>query len=242
MVIRIILLISLYLTSLSLIGQNKASDFYNLVFYTEDGKVGFYETPIEEHENPKFSAFASNMKGYLVYLISNYSELPKSNVELEELLPDSIKIKEHFEELLNKDDSFNKILFNVYKRKEIPPVHVDSILKKISRFYYVHSSRGVSTAHLCAGINGIKEFKHDESSPYYDAFSFMVIYNDFGMKKFSQSLEPIRSELNKSIPEERVLEIRNKVYEFILNDIEMRNYIIKEYNDKKEYLNFKLVY
>lgn len=241
-ILIVFIVVTCFFYSSSISAQKLASDFYRLEFYIEDNQIGFYDTPIDYHKNERFNSYLSNLKGYLMYLSANYSDVPKMYLEFEQLLPDTNAIKVKFKNLIDNDKQFNIILQNSFNKKTIPPLHIDSLLYKVSRFYYVHIFQDVLAAHFCVGINGLFEQKKSEFDPYYNAFAFNCIYNDFGTEKFSEYLNEIGDKINKKTSEDVAKELREKVYKKVINDNEMKKHLISEYESKKEFLNFKLIY
>ncbi len=225
--------------------QDKISDFFKLVFYPQDSTIGFYPTPDSLKDNSKYSGFAQNLWAFNIYLYSMYSNAEKKYTYLKSFIPDSNKIIVEHNRLLNEDREFQDLFNAALHKKSVPDISIDSILQIISRFTYLHRMDSEVVIHMCVAINGISELKTTIGSPYYNAFGFMIQYSD----ECSQIIERIKkqykdeiAQVKKTLNEEKIIEIRTNIYESLRKDNELRQLVIHEYLEKKDYLNFRILY
>lgn len=243
--IKIIFVIFLCIVSISANCQNKFSDFYKLIFYSQDTLFGFYPAPDSLKDNSKYSGFAQKLWAYNMYLYSIYSKAETEYPYLKSLIPDSIKIVAEHERILNEDQDFQNLFYATLNKKSVPDISIDSILIITSRFTYLHRLDNEIVIHMCVAINGLNDLPKTTGSPYYNAFGFMIQYSD----ECSQIIERIKKEykndidqVKKTLNEEKIIEIRTKIYEALRKDNELHQLVLREYLDKKDYLNFRILY
>ncbi len=224
----------------------KIIDFFKPCFYAKGEGFGFY-IDSDSLKNTPMEDFWKNMYAFSQYLYANYCQLQKKeNYEyLESLLPDTTAVKAAFNKKLKNDTAFIKLYKDIYNKKHIPDIHIEEIQKIAARFYYVHNINGKLCLHNCAGINGVLQMKQTKYSPYYNAFCFMVIRNSDNYQKewlsVKKELAPFFNS-DKNVSEKEAEKIRNQVYENLANSEAYKQDIINEYERRKEYLNFKLLY
>lgn len=241
--ICITIIISLF--SISAISQVKVPDFYRIVYYPNDSTFGFYTEPDSLNNNSKYSEFAQKLWAFNMYLYSNYSKAKKEYIYLKSLIPDSNKIKSEHARLINEDKDFQDIFFSTLNKKSVPDISIDSILLIVSRFTYLHKMDSNIVIHVCVGINGINELNYTIGSPYYNAFGFMINYSKDCSKIRKRITKQYKNEIDnakKSHNDDKIIEIRNDIYKSLANDIDMRQLVIREYQAKKDYLNFRIIY
>jgi len=205
---------------------------HSYLYYDVDSmrKDGYY--------NEKFSA----LWAFNNYLFTNYSNILRKDSTMARMIPDTLAIQKQFKAYLNEDFRFKEIFDKVIKHQNITPIYIDSLLKIASRFFLVHRSNGHVVFHLCALINDVLSLEQSENSPYYNAFCFMTIRNNVkNWDFFNKAIEPFKAEINDSISNERLEEIKNAVFAYLAKDEELRNMLLNEYNKKKEYLNFEII-
>lgn len=243
--IRIAFAIIICTLSISANCQDKFSDFFKLVFYPQNSTFGFYPIPDSLKDNSKYSDFAQKLWAFNIYLYSMYSKAEKEYQYLNSFIPDSTKIMSEHERLLNEDREFQNLFNATLHKRSVPDITIDSILIIISRFTYLHRMDNDIVTHMCVAINGISELTKTIGSPYYNAFGFMIQYSD----ECSQIIERIKkqykdeiSQVKKTLNEEKIIEIRTKIYESLRKDNDLRLLVIREYLAKKDHLNFRILY
>jgi len=222
-------------------GQNNQPDLTNFYKLTINTKYNFqYVEPDSLLKNSELSAYASSMWAFNMYLFENYSIESSKNHLLDSLLVDTFNLKLMHKELLLKDSSFQKIFFKAFNKTLIPSIHVDSIQKIMARFFYLHRlpNRKIET-HFCATINEVLKMEQTENTPYYNAFCFMVLRNQ---KPFDKLNRYITTTLPQDIDDKLVEEARIKNYEILSVHPMLRQMIIDEFESKKAFLNFTILY
>ena len=238
---KLIILVLCLLQISKLNGQNNQPDITRFYKLTINTKYNYqYVEPDSLLKNPKYSAYGSNMWAFNMYLFENYSiESSKSDL-LDSLLFDTLNLRLKHNELLMKDIAFQKIFFDAYNKNPIPSIHVDSIQKIMARFFYLHRlpNRKIET-HLCATINEVLKMNQTEYTPYYNAFCYMVLRNQ---KPFDKLNMYITTTLPQDIDDTLVEEARIKNYEILSKNPILRQMIIDEFESKKAFLNFTILY
>jgi len=243
--IKVAISIIISTISTSVQGQAKFSDFYKLVFYPNDTTIGFYATPDSLINHPKYSDFAQKLWAFNLYLYTMYSNAEKEYPYLNSILPDSNKIKTEHERLLNEDLEFQDLFNSTLNRKSVPDITIDSILIIISRFTYLHRMDNDIVIHMCATINGLSDLPIMIGSLYYNAFGFMVQYSDECSQITKRIKDQYKDEIaqaKQTLNEEKINAIRTKIYEALRTDSALRQLVIRIYQEKKDFLNFKMSY
>ncbi len=222
----------------------KITDFYKPCFYPKDDSFGFYVDP-DSLKHTQMKKFGENMYAFSLYLYDNYCQLKKpENIEyLEKFLPDTIAVKEAFNDKLKKDTAFIKIYHDFLNMKGMPDIDINDIQEIAARFYFVHNVNGKLRMFRCTLKNEVLNMEQTKASPYYNAFCFMVVRNSDRKDWYSvkDDLAPYYN-ADKNINEEEAEKIKNQVYENLSHSEAYKQDIINEYELRKKYLNFKLLY
>lgn len=186
------------------------------------------------------SPFATNLWAYNTYLYNNYSVASKNDSILSSLLPDTVKLRSEFSSLLETDSKFQDIFYTSFNKVSIPPIHIDSIQKIMARFFYLHRlPNDKIVMHFCATINEVFELKQTEYSPYYNAFCYMSLRD-------KPMFDALYNDIAHYLPTEtdnKILEdSKNGNYDIISKHPVIRQMLIDEYESKKQYLNFRILY
>ncbi|MGY6562471.1 MAG: hypothetical protein ACXITV_10220 [Luteibaculaceae bacterium] len=229
------------LISYSLTAQDKVSDYYRLNFHNYQGVIDFYAEPDTISLNIDIE-YGKQMFAFNVFLYEKYSRAAKYQDNFYLLLPDTNEIKLEHTTILNEDTAFSALYFNSLHGKEIPDIHLDTLLNIVSKFFYLHRENGRAFAHICAGINGLHELKDSQYSPYYYAFSFMVIYNERAILKLKSFVADLPLNFESEISEIDIQNAKEVVYENVLHDPEIKALLLETYYAKQEFLNFKIFY
>lgn len=238
---KLVIIVLCLLQISNLKGQNNQLDiteFYKLTINTEYNYQ--YIEPDSLLENSKLSGYASSMWAFNMYLFENYSIESSKTELLDSLLMDTLSLRQMHKELLLRDSTFQKIFFKAFNKTIIPSIHVDSIQKIMARFFYLHRlpNRKIET-HFCATINEVLKMEQTENSPYYNAFCFMVLRNQNPFDKLSLF---ITSTLPAETDDKLIEEAKRKNYDILSVNPLLRQMIIDEFESKKSYLNFTILY
>nr|WP_321454284.1 hypothetical protein [uncultured Carboxylicivirga sp.] len=245
--LKIAIAVITLLSSCNSNNQNKdieLSEFYRVYFEQRGDKMRLYTEADSLNANLQLKDFGNSMWAYNDYLFRNNSKTIKLYSHFKSLLPDTSAIKQEFKTSLKKDIEFKELFKQSLINKNIPSITIDSLSVIASRFYLVHRIRNQVYIHLCANINEVQSLEQNKFSPYYNAFCFMTIrMNDEASDLASTLLTPYSAELDnqENISDERFLEIKNEVFETASKNKQLQDVLIKEYNKKKEFLNFELV-
>ena len=174
-----------------------------------------------------------------------YSKAEKEYQYLKTFIPDSNKIMAEHERFLNEDREFQDLFNATLHKRSVPDISIDFILIIISRFTYLHRMDSDIIIHMCVAINGINELTKTIGSPYYNAFGFMIQYSEECSQIINRIKKQYKDEIDqvkKTLNEENIIEIRIKIYESLRKDNYLRQLVIREYQEKKDYLNFRILY
>lgn len=182
--------------SMSLFGDGFTSEdilnSYEKVFSSEvmDYKGKKYVSfRVKECSDPILSGLTKSYHYFLSYLLTNSDKYDTDELKKEE---DPKKRNEIFVNQLKKNEKFNNLMLQVfsryliskghsvpfYKPEEKKPITIEEIKKVAVRFFYPHLGRnGKMKFHICAGINGFKDFD-GERNLLIEAFAFAAIFND----------------------------------------------------------------
>jgi len=246
---KLICLISVFVISVNLFSQiegHQITDFFKLNFYPKDGSFGSYADS-DSLKNSELEDFGKTMYAFSQYLLTNYTDAGKgeNEKEIEQVLPDTVKAVKIFNKYMEGDIVFSKLYFDFLEKKEIPAIHIDSLIDISCRFYYLHRlPNGRIVMHMCAGINEVKKLPQNEFSPYYNAFAYSVIRNcgSDGVEWLSSFESDLVYTADSKISDAELERLKNKNYEVLKSSEDFKKNIINEYLRRNQFLNFKLIY
>lgn len=199
-----------------------------------------------------FAGLINNNKGYLNYLRQNFAQLNDYDALL--ALEDSNALQSAYLSSLKSNADFIELLTPLAQLSVDPAAVVkDSIslnqLLNIAVKYF--SIKGLTEdgnyiGKVCAGINGIKQTE-EVRQPHLEAFCFNAILRNYRSEDFSMYDEFVKSlkelySLNLGVePEEKLLRAQGAMYMLMRNNESLRAVLIKEYEEKKQYLPFVLI-
>lgn len=210
-----------------------------------------------------FSDLTNNNTLYLDYILENYSSFERS--KLDEYKNDPEKLKGVFIEELKKDSYFQKyvnpLLYWYLSSKQRlgsgknlgllrkEKISKEQLFTTASKFFHAVMVKPDSSVYfkVCVGLNGFKgKSVTSESHPLVEAFCFMTVmdfaqiegvnyYRDFklNVKKLSKEYLTLSSEQRLSL-------IREKMYQIMGNNEDLRKILLSEYERKKNILSFEL--
>jgi|WetSurMetagenome_2_1015567.scaffolds.fasta_scaffold71023_2 hypothetical protein len=236
--LSIVALITCLLPLSALNAQNDNPEITKFFRLTINSKYHFqYAKPDSLLTDLRLSAFASNLWSFNMYLYANYSIAATKEDTLTSLLSDTNNLKSVYKSLLQNDSRFRNIFYTSFNKVAIPSISIDSIQKILSRFYYLHRlQNGNIVLHICATINDVLKMKQTEYSPYYNAFCYMIVRDQ-------KPFDILNTDYLLPETDDYTLEAtKNKNYETIIEHPQIRQMIINEYESKKQYLNFQVIY
>lgn len=222
---------------------DRFSDLFTVRMIGDEGDQYLSFDPDSMLADPNLSARCTALWPALMYLHSMHSDAYGLQFKLEEWIPDIERIRNELNASLDRDTAFQKIYLAAINRSIVPPIHVDSLMKIVSRFFYVHRSEGKVVQHVCVGINEVLELPQTQHTPFYNAFAYQAVHrldDPFGFIR--EAVGDDVEELRRPITDERLRYFTERVYSFLEKNDELRDHVIKEYEATKEHLNFQMIY
>lgn len=210
-----------------------------------------------------FSDLTNNNTLYLDYILENYSSFERS--KLDDYKNDPERLKGVFIEELKKDSYFQKnvnplLYWYLSSKQRLGSGKNIGLLKKekiskeqlfttASKFFHAVMVKPDSSVYfkVCVGLNGFKgKPVTSESHPLVEAFCFMTVM-DFAQKDgvnyyrdFKLNVKKISKEYLALSSEQRLTLIREKMYQIMGNNEDLRKILLSEYERKKNMLSFEL--
>ena len=230
-------------------------DEYKRIFKVEKLKYGKREVLIKKVNNIEanscFSDLINNNQKYIGYLFTHFS----GNLDYKNLLTinDSGKFQDKFIEGLKDNNTFNnvmnKLTNKVIKKSSFisDTISVDELLNIAVKYFSVTKIDNKERYHgkVCAGINGIKQTEK-ERRPQVEAFCFSTILKNYNGQNFNMYNEFVKGikelyKINLGInKKEKLLRAQGAMYVFMRNNKKLKELLLKEYENKKEFLPFVL--
>ncbi len=201
--------------------------------------------------NSCFADLVNNNEQYIDYLLSHFSDY--SNYDKWLLMKDSIARQNEFIQNLENDSLFNtvmdKLTFRISQNKPytLDTVSMDELMDIAVKYFEITEIRddGRLVGKICAGFNGIISTE-EVRKPQVEAFCFSTIINNYKNEKFNlfeefvhgiQELYLLNLGIDKN---ERLLRAQGAIYLYMRNNKILRDLLIIEFNNKKQYLPFTL--
>ncbi len=198
-----------------------------------------------------FSKLINNNNQYISYLLTHFSD--NSNYEALMSISDSIELQNKFIKHLENDTLFNKVMHKLTKKitdkaNYIPDtVSIDELLNIAVKYFSIIkiNKDGYYIGKVCAGINGLKQTEK-ERQPQIEAFCFTTILSNYQAGEYNLHNEFVKGikelyKINLGIdPKERLLRAQGAMYMFMRNNEKLKQALLDEYDNKKEYLPFVL--
>lgn len=201
--------------------------------------------------NSCFSDLINNNGQYIDYLRTHFSD--NSNYEKLMAISDSIKLQNEFIKSLENDSLFNaemsKLTKKITDKSNYTPdtVTMNGLLNIAVKYFSIIkiNKDGYYAGKVCTGINGLKQTEK-ERSPQIEAFCFTTILNNYQGEQFNMYNEFVKGikelyKINLGIEDEdRLLRAQGAMYMFMRNNDKLKELLLLEYENKKEYLPFVL--
>ncbi|MFT3886077.1 MAG: hypothetical protein QM724_11810 [Flavobacteriales bacterium] len=208
-----------------------------------EGRLLLDMEPDSMRGDARHEARCSALWPYHTYLLNNYCNAYLHTGELTALLPDTPRVRARYDELLQADSAFQQVMAPTLRGTTIPALPIDSALSIAAHFYYVHRVGDKVTTHVCSGINKVKELGTSVADAHYAAFAYMAIYDMGDMyAPFYPVVQPYREEMRANLSDERLHEVEQRVYAGMAGSAQLREALIAEYQRKKAFLPFELVW
>ncbi|MDC1068201.1 hypothetical protein OAQ99_03465 [Candidatus Kapabacteria bacterium] len=198
-----------------------------------------------------FSELVNNNGQYINYLRTHFSD--NSNYDNLTSIMDTIELQHEFIKSLKNDSSFNEVM-NILTKKitdksnYIPDtISVDDLLNIAVKYFSIIkiNKDGYYVGKVCAGINGIKQTEK-ERKPQIEAFCFTTLLSNYKGEQFDMYSEFVKGikelyKINLGIEnDDRLLRAQGAMYMFMKNNDKLKELLLSEYDNKKEYLPFVL--
>lgn len=230
-------------------------DEYKNIFKIEKFKYGKKEVLLKRvnkiDANFCFSDLINNNQKYIGYLLTHFS----GNIDYKSLtaINDATILQDKFIEMLKNNKTFNNVMSKltnkVIKKSTFKSdtISVDELLNIAVKYFSVTKigDKGRYHGKVCAGINGIKQTE-SVRSPQVEAFCFSSILNNYNGENFKMYNEFVKGikelyKINLGVDKkEKLLRAQGAMYVFMRNNKKLKDLLLYEYENKKEYLPFVL--
>lgn len=254
---QLLLILAIGLITANSYAQNTCNivEEYQKIFKIEKKKYGEREflmkTVNKIDTNSCFSDLINNNGQYIDYLLKHFSD--NSNYEKLMTISDTIELQNKFIKTLEKDSTFNSVM-NKLTEKITDKSHFisdtissDELLNIAVKYFSIIkiNEDGHYSGKVCTGINGLEQTEK-ERKPQIEAFCFTTILNNYQGDRFNMYNEFVKGikelyKINLGVEnEERLLRAQGAMYMFMRNNDKLKELLLFEYENKKEYLPFVL--
>ena len=219
---------------------------------TDDGKK-YLTYGIKKTDNQYcFADYVKNnwreINAFITSFSSNFVSTPQNLLEIE----DETELQSAFIAMVQKDSLFNAVMLELTAKvidKTIPKdtITMNELLNIAVKFFYVQriTEDGFYSGKVCTGINGIKETE-PLRKPFLEIFVSISIINHYLDEEYNMYDELVNGltelyEMNLGVDkEERLLRARGAMFMYMFHNQKLRDMLLYEYENKKEYLSFVL--
>jgi len=230
-------------------------------------KIYLYEVNNETKASamPEISA-DSELKKYkkrFDYLLINVSEIHLKEKQEErnkifDLYPDTSEIKRLYLEKFSRDKRLIMYFEETFAPISNPTIErtksysIDELMEVCSKFFYCDKVNEDSSiqAHVCVGLNGVKEAKWKKDYTLLEAFCYEGIFTQFENEN-TQIWDTFISEKKKSseqhktnisTPEQYLEDVKLELFERMRNNETLKKELLEYYELNKSNLAFTIVY
>jgi hypothetical protein len=132
-------------------------DLFTIRVDTAGGETFLRMDPDSTPGDSQLNARCTALYNYHDYLFENYAKVLWKEKELLAILPDTVALRNKFHALLEADTAFRKLYMRTIDQDTVAPLSMDSAFWIAAHFFYLHRMNGRPTAHICVGINKVKE-------------------------------------------------------------------------------------
>jgi hypothetical protein len=143
----------------------------------------------------------------------------------------------------------NKLTKKITDKSNYVPdtISMDGLLNIAVKYFSIIkiNKDGYYVGKVCTGINGLKQ-TDKERNPQIEAFCFTTILNNYQGEQFNMYNEFVTGikelyKINLGIEnDDRLLRAQGAMYMFMRNNEKLKELLLFEYENKKEYLPFVL--
>jgi hypothetical protein len=254
---RLLLILTIGLFTVNSFSQTNCviESEYGKIFKIEKKKYGEKEYLLKTvnvlNASSCFSDLVNNNGQYIDYLKTHFSD--NSNYEKLMSFSDTIKLQNEFIKSLESDSTFNEVMNKLTKKitdksSYIPDtISMDDLLNIAVKYFSIIkiNEDGYYVGKVCTGINGLKQTEK-ERKPQIEAFCFTTILNNYQGEQFNMYNEFVKGikelyKINLGIEnEDGLLRAQGAMYMFMRNNDKLKELLLFEYENKKDYLPFVL--
>jgi len=254
---KILLILAIELITLNSYSQINCNilEEYQQIFKIEkkkyDGREYLMKTVNKIDTNSCFSELINNDRQYIDYLLTHFSD--NSNYEKLMAITDTVGLQNEFIRSLENDSTFNGVMENLTKNFTDKPnfisdtISINELLNIAVKYFAIVriNKDGHYVGKVCSGINGLKQTEK-ERKPQIEAFCFSTILNNYQGEQFNVYNEFVKGikelyKINLGIEiDDRLLRAQGAMYMFMKNNDTLKELLLFEYKNKKEYLPFIL--
>lgn len=254
---RLLLILTIGLITANLFSQNNCSieEEYHNIFKIEKRKYGedayLIQSVNEIDSNSCFSGLVNNNREYIDYLRTHFSD--DSNYDKLMAISDTIELQAEFIKSLEKDSAFNSEMKKLTKKitdksNYVPDtVSIDKLLNIAVKYFMIMEidKDGNYVGKICTGINGLADTEN-KRYPQVEAFCFSTIVNNYQGEQFNMYNEFVKGirelyKIHLGIEDsERLLRAQGAMYMIMRHNEALKELLLLEYENKKEYLPFVL--
>jgi hypothetical protein len=255
---KTILFVFLTLSVTTLFAQTecKMQNFYGDFLKAEKLKHGEMEYIIKS-VNPVITGscienLVNNNIQYIDYLLTHFSD-GKMYSELVSIEV-SVEMQIKFSEKLANDSLFNALMTEfadktINKKLEKDSIDIDYLINLAVKYFAILSINkdGHFSTRICTGFNLIKETE-PERNPLVEAFVFSSVFKNLNSEKYNLYVDFVGFVRNiyklnlGTANNERLLRAQGALFMAMRENSKLREMLIDEYNNKKEFLPFELEY
>jgi hypothetical protein len=189
---------------------------------------------------------------YIDYLLTHF--ITKENYSDLVLIEDTVEIQAQFENQLKNDSLFNSIMTEladktINNKLEKDSVNIDYVVNVAVKYFAILSinEEGHFSTRICTGFNLIKETE-PERNPHIEAFAFSSVFKNLSSENYNLYGDFVTFVRNiytlnlGTVKEEKLLRAQGALFMAMRENSKLKEMLIDEYSEKKEFLPFKMYY
>lgn len=189
---------------------------------------------------------------YIDYFLTHF--LTRKNYSDLESIKDSLELQLMFEKKLVNDSLFNSLMIEfadktINNKLEKDSVGIDYVLNIAVKYFAILriTDEGNFSTSICTGFNLIKQTE-PERNPHIEAFAFSSVIKNLNSEKYnlySDFVSFVKNIYKLNLGTEkndRLLRAQGAIFMAMRENSKLRQMLIDEYNEKKEFLPFILYY
>jgi hypothetical protein len=225
-------------------------EFYELELDSYVGQLYFRSHTDSLKDHPKYASIGENMYNHLDYFVSQCTPYLDQTYAIDSFnLADTTDLKERMQYQLANDTLLKELVFNCVNSTKLESTTIDELAGIVARFFYLHKPPYANRpiVHHCISTNGVNELPQRNISPYLNAFAWDIVRSGDSITGVDVIFDFIGEDfIYKQLADETPVHVVDSIskvnFLMIAKNQETRNFIIKNYEQKKKFLNFELIY